>query len=127
MTSLTIELAPEVYERLRAEARRQGKTERQLALELLTGQLLAAAEAEAPLYARMMPHIRALAATMDPAAFVVPGAATPQEAAALLRSWSEEDAATDEEGAESWEDVLRSIDANRTSYRKLFPHLEQPE
>ena len=127
MTSLTIELTPDIYARLRAEAQRQGKAELLLAQELLTGQLLSAAPVEAPLYVHMLPQIRALAATLDPAAFMVPGTATPQEAIALLQAWSEEDAADADEDAAAWEDVLRAMDANRMSYRKLFPHLEQPE
>ncbi len=98
-----------------------------LAQEMLTDQLRSAAHGEVPLYVHMLPQIRALAATMNLADFIVPGTATPEEAIALLRSWSEEGADEDDEGTESWEDVLRSIDANRTSYRKLFPDLEQPE
>lgn len=124
MAHVTIELTPDLYERLRTEAQRQGKAEQTLAQELLVGQLLSGASVEVPLYVQLLPQIRALAAAMNPEDFMVPGEATPDAAIALLRSWTEE--ASDDEDAESWADVLRSIDANRPSYRKLFPHLEKP-
>ncbi|GEM_PF-1554059 len=127
MTSLTIELSPDMYARLRAEAQRQGKAEQMLAQELLAGQLLSVNQVEVPLYVQMLPQIRALVATMNPDDLIVPGKALPEEAIALLRSWTAADSEGDDADAESWEAVLRSIDANRTSYRKLFPHLEQPE
>jgi hypothetical protein len=127
MTSVTIDLPPEIYERLRAEAERLGKAEPMLAQEILMGQLLAAAPIEVPLYLSMLPQIRALVATMNPEDFNVSGNATPDETIAVLRSWTEaEREDEDDEGGESWEDVLRSIDANRTSYRKHFPDLEEP-
>ena len=56
MTNLTIELAPELYERLQREARRQGKAEQTLAQELLVGQLLAAPPIDEPLYVRLLPQ-----------------------------------------------------------------------
>lgn len=127
MTSLQIELPPELYARLQYEAQRQGKAEKLLAEELLSDQLLSTTSLEAPLYVRMMPQIRALVAMMNVDDFMVPGDGSPEEAIALLRSWSEAETEDDDEGTESWEDVLRSIDANRTSDRKLFPNLEQPE
>jgi hypothetical protein len=126
MTSLTIELTPDIYERLRAEAQRQGKAEHEVAEEMLTGQLLAESQDEVPLYIQMMPYIRTLVAGMNLDDFVVPPRGTPEDAIRLLQSWSDEDAdEEDEEGEGTWEDVLRAIDANRTSYRKLFPDLEQ--
>jgi hypothetical protein len=127
MTYLTIELPPDLYERLRTEAQRQGKAENLLAQEMLTGQLRSTAPREVPLYVHMLPQIRALVATMNIDDFIVPGNSSPEEAIALLRSWSEAEAEDDDEDTESWEDVMRSIDANRTSYRKFFPNLEQPE
>lgn len=95
MTSLTIELPPDIYRSLSTEAQRQGKP----------AQLLATATTPSD-------H------APDPAA--------PATAIALLQSWTtatkgEEDA----EDAGNWEDILRAIDANRSSSRKLFPHLEQ--
>lgn len=126
MTSLQIELSPDVYARLQYEAQRQGKAEKLLAQELLAGQLLSTTSPDMPLYVRMMPQIRALVATMNVDEFTVPGDGSPEDAIALLRSWSEVETEDDDEGTESWEDVLRSIDANRSSDRKLFPNLEQP-
>ena len=126
MTSLQIELSPDVYARLQYEAQRQGKAEKLLAQELLAGQLLSTTSPDMPLYVRMMPQIRALVATMNVDEFTVPGNGSHEDAIALLRSWSEVETEDDDEGTESWEDVLRSIDANRSSDRKLFPNLEQP-
>ncbi len=126
MTSLQIDLSPELYARLQYEAQRQGKAEKLLAQELLAGQLLSTTSPDMPLYVRMMPQIRALVATMNVDEFTVPGNGSHEDAIALLRSWSEVETEDDDEGTESWEDVLRSIDANRSSDRKLFPNLEQP-
>jgi hypothetical protein len=130
MPTLTIELTPEVYERLHAEAQRQGKAEQETAQELLASQLILADNSEVPLYIRLWPQICALAANMKTEDFVVPPRGTPQDAIRLLQKWNEEDAACadeEEEGEGTWEDILRAIDANRFSYRKLFPELEQPE
>lgn len=127
MTSLTIELAPELYERLRIEAQRQGKAEQDLAQQLVARQLLRTTQEETPLVFSMLPQIRALIADKPLDMLEVAGKDTPQGLAALFRSWAEEDLAEPDEGDESWEDILRAIDANRHSYRKLFPELEQPE
>lgn len=127
MTSLQIELPPELYARLQDEAQRQGKAEKLLAEELLADQLRSTTALEVPLYVHMMPHIRALVTTMNIDDFTVPGDGSPDEAIALLRLWSAAETEDDDEGTESWEDVLRSIDASRTSNRKLFPGLEQSE
>jgi hypothetical protein len=120
MTTLTIDLAPELYERLRVEAQRQGKAAQLLAEELLAGQLRPTEPDEVPLYVQMQPQIHALVATMNPADLIVPGNATPEATIALLRSWTAADSADDDADAESWEDVMRSIDANRSSDRKLL-------
>jgi hypothetical protein len=125
MTTLTIELTPEVYSRLHAEAQRQGKAEQLLVEEILADQLFSEADTEVPLYIAMSEQIRAIASRVNIDDLDFPGDASPEEAIALIRSWSEEETEEDED-AESWEDVLRSIDANRTSYRKLFPELEEP-
>ena len=114
MTSLQIDLSPELYARLQYEAQRQGKAEKLLAQELLAGQLLSTTSPDMPLYVRMMPQIRALVATMNVDEFTVPGNGSHEDAIALLRSWSEVETEDDDEGTESWEDVLRSIDANHT-------------
>ena len=60
-----------------------------------------------------------------PGDFVVPPDGTPEDAIALVRSWAEEDADATEEEGESWEDVLRSLDINRFSSRRLFPELDK--
>lgn len=127
MTTLTIELTPEVYTRLRAEAQRQHKAEHEVAQEMLTDQLLTAPpEPAPPLYLALAPQVQALLATMTEADMIVPPRGTPEDAIRLLQSWDEEDAdAEEEEGEGTWEDVLRAIDAHRSSYRKLFPDLDQ--
>lgn len=73
MTSLQIELPPELYARLQDEAQRQGKAEKLLAEELLADQLRSTTALEVPLYVHMMPHIRALVTTMNIDDFTVPG------------------------------------------------------
>lgn len=55
-------------------------------------------------------------ATIDD--FVVPPAGTSEDARALLQAWATEDA--DDEDGEPWDEVLRSLDANRFSTRRLF-------
>ncbi|NJN66582.1 MAG: hypothetical protein HC884_07630 [Chloroflexaceae bacterium] len=107
------------------EAQRQGKVEQLLVEEILAGQLRSEADPEVPLYLALSQQIRAISARVRIDDLVFPGDASPEETIALLRSWSEEETEEDED-AESWEDVLRSIDAHRTSYRKLFPDLEEP-
>ena len=126
MTQLVIDLAPEQYAQLQREARRQGKTEQLLATELLVGQLRGASLDMVPLYIQMMPSIQALAGTMQPTAFSVPGVVGSAAPTALMQTADDEDIADDQDDVAAWEDMLRAIDANRPSYRKLFPHLEQP-
>lgn len=126
MTSLTIELPPDIYRSLSTEAQRQGKPAQLLAQELLVGQLQGAVPAEVPLAIQLLPEIRALLATATTPSDHAPDPAAPATAIALLQSWTtatkgEEDA----EDAGNWEDILRAIDANRSSSRKLFPDLEQ--
>jgi hypothetical protein len=126
MTSLTIELTPEIYDRLRAEAQRQGKAEHEVAEAFLAERLTEEMPESTPLYLTLAPEVQALLATMTEADMVVPPRGTPEDAIRLLQSWSEQDAdEEDEEGEGTWEDVLHAIDANRTSYRKLFSDLEQ--
>ena len=124
MTTLTLDLPPDVYERLRQEAARQGKPERAVAQALLTERLRSPGEpdSEPPLVVQMAGTIEALLAGKTLEDFDQPPQGTPQEAIALLRSWAETDA--DDEGDESWEEVLRAIDTHRSSDRKLFPNLE---
>jgi hypothetical protein len=119
MTTLTIELPPEIYDRLRAEAQRQGKQEQDVVQTMLAEQLIAETSVSPPpLYPALAPDVRALLATMTDADMIVPPRGTPEDAIRLLQSWNAEDAAeedAEEEGEGTWEDVLRSIDANRMS------------
>jgi len=89
MPILQIELPPDVYARLQDEAQRQGKAAHELAQELLTFHLAALPEPEQPLYLALAPEIQALVATMNIDTFIVPGDGSPEDAIALLRSWSE--------------------------------------
>ena len=127
MTTLMLELPPHLYEQLRQEAERQGKPAQTVVQELLAERLSAAPPAPPPpLVMELAPDVRALLARMSPDELMVPPQGTPEDAIRLLQSWNEEDAAAvEEEEGESWEDVLRSLDANRGSYRRLFPELDQ--
>jgi hypothetical protein len=124
MTTLTLDLPPDVYERLRQEATRQGKPERLVAQALLTERLQSPGEAdsEPPLATQMAAMIQGLLAGKTLEDFDQPPHGTPQEAIAMLRSWAETDA--EDDGGESWEEVLRAIDTHRSSDRKLFADLE---
>jgi hypothetical protein len=124
MTNLTIELPPPLYERLRQEAERQGKPAQEIAETWLAERLQESTSAT-PLYLDLAPEVRELLAQMSPGELLVPPQGTPEDAIRLLQSWNEEDAAGEEEEGESWDDVLRSLDANRGSYRRLFPELDQ--
>jgi hypothetical protein len=124
MTTLTLDLPPDLYERLRQEAARQGKPERTVAQALLAERLMSHSDAgsEPPLAIQMAATIRALIAGKALGDFDQPPQGTPEDAIALLRSWAETDA--DDEGDEPWEAVLQAIDTHRSSDRKLFPELE---
>jgi len=124
MTTLNLDLPPDVYERLRQEAARQGKPEPAVAQALLTERLRAPddADSQPPLALQMAATIQALLAGKTLEDVDQPPQGTPEEAIALLRSWAESD--TDDEDGESWEEVLRAIDSHRSSDRKLFPDLE---
>lgn len=127
MTSLTIELTAELYERLQHEAQRQGKAEQEVAQELLAERLAPPAHAYEQLkYPELAPEVRSLLATMTDADMIVPPQGTPEDAIRRLQAWTEEDLASNaEEGEGTWEDVLRAIDAHRSSYRKLFSDLDK--
>lgn len=125
MTTLTIDLPPDLYDRLRAEAQRQGKAEQDVAQALLA-EHLTTPPADVPLYLALAPNVQALLATMTEADMLVPPQGTP-DASRLFQSWNAEDAASaidEDEGEGTWDDVLRTIDAHRTSARKLFPELD---
>src|SRR2546430_1792465 len=126
MTTLTLELPPHLYERLRQEATRQGKPEQEVVQALLAERLTPTVDTDdVPLAVQMTEQIRALIGDKTIDDFVVHPRGTPEDAIALLRAWNEEDAVDPDDEGESWEDVLRSLDANRGSYRKLFPELER--
>ncbi len=86
MTTLTIELTTEVYERLRAEAQRQGMGEQETAQELLAERLTTTEPTPAPSsYPALAPDVQALLATMTDADMIVPPRGTPQDAIRLLQ------------------------------------------
>ncbi len=92
--TLELNLPRELEERLRHEADRRGQPKEAVALHLLDHHL------PLPLDAQM-------AATI-----------------AMLENWTQEDAALSpeeaEKEAESYKEVLRALDEDRPSYRKLF-------
>lgn len=95
--TLQLTLPPELEERLRQEAERLGEPTESVALRVLDQHLPSALDARR-------------AAAVD-----------------LLHRWMEEDAAlTPEEAAEN-ADVLRALDEDRPSYRKLFTDLQKDD
>ncbi len=76
-----------------------------------------------PTYPALAPDVQQMLVGMTIDDMVVAPSGTAEDARALLKSWADED---DEEDTESWDDVLRSLDANRFSTRQLFPDLGQP-
>jgi len=91
--TLQITLPSELEERLRQEAERRGQGEETVALRVLDQHLPAALEAR-----------RAAAVS-------------------LLRGWAEEDESLSGEEMAANAEVLRALDEDRPSYRKLFPDL----
>lgn len=88
--TLQLNLSAELQERLRQEAERRGQPTEAVALQLLAEHL------PPPLDARRA------------------------AALALLQQWMEEDAALSPEEAAANREVLRALDEDRPSYRKLF-------
>jgi hypothetical protein len=95
--TLQLTLPPELEERLRVEAERRGQPSESVALRLLDQHLPPA------------PDDRRAAAI------------------ALLHRWMEEDAALSSEEASANADVLRALDEDRPSYRKLFTGLREDD
>lgn len=119
MTTLTIELAPDIYELLRTEARQRGKAEHEIIEQFLVERLTG--ETSTPSPVALAPDVQALLAQMSENDMIVPPHGTAAEAVRLLESWNAADGLDeDEEGEGTWEDVLRAVDANRAEYRKLF-------
>jgi hypothetical protein len=92
---IQLTLPPELGERLRQEAERRGQTAEAVVVRLLDQHL--------------------------------PPAGDDRRAAAvaLLHRWAEEDAALSPEEAAANADVLRALDEDRPSYRKLFTDLRK--
>lgn len=126
MTMLTLELPQELYERLRQEAQRLGRPAHEIATAWLAERLQEPTSVAPPAYPELAPDVREMLARMSPDELMVPPRGMPEDVIRLLQSWNEEDAAAgDQEEDESWDDVLRSLDANRDSYRRLFPELDK--
>jgi hypothetical protein len=121
LTTLTIELAPDVYELLRAEARQRGKAEHEIIEQLLVERLTGDTSTTPPPHVSLAPDVQTLLAQMSESDMIVPPHGTAVDTVRLLESWNAADGADeDEEGEGTWEDVLRAIDTNRAEYRKLF-------
>ncbi|PDW02049.1 hypothetical protein [Candidatus Viridilinea mediisalina] len=134
MTSLQIELPSDLYARLQSEAQRQGKAERKVVEEWLVAHLTRSTTepvVSTSISIHLAPEVADLLKNMTDADMIVPPKGTPEDAIRLLEAWNEEDTARaddeDDDGDGTWDDVLRAIDANRHSSRKLFPELEQPQ
>jgi hypothetical protein len=123
MTTLTIELAPDVYALLRAEARQRGQAEQELVAQLLVERLTGARPTTPPV--TLAPDVQALLSQMTERAMLVPPQGTAADAVRRLEAWNAADGTDeDEEGEGTWEDVLRAIDTQRAGYRQLFPDLD---
>jgi hypothetical protein len=120
MTTLTIELAPDVYELLRAEAWHRGKAEHEIVEEFLVERLTGETSTPSP-HISLAPDVQALLTQVTEREMIVPPQGTAADAVRLLESWNAAaGTGEDEEGEGTWEDVLCAIDANRAEYRKLF-------
>lgn len=120
MTTLTIELAPDVYELLRAKARQRGKAEHEIVEEFLVERLTGETSTPPP-HISLAPDVQALLTQVTEREMIVPPQGTAADAVRLLESWNAAaGTGEDEEGEGTWEDVLCAIDANRAEYRKLF-------
>jgi hypothetical protein len=93
--SIQLVLPPELEQRLRQEAERRGKSAEEVALQLLNQHL------PPPLDVRRAAAI------------------------AMLQQWMEEDSSISQEEAEANAAVLRALDEDRPSYRKLFTDLSK--
>jgi hypothetical protein len=122
MTTLTIELAPDVYALLRAEARQRGQAEQELVAQFLAERLTGA---QPPTTVVIAPDVQALLSQMTERDMLVPPQGTTADAVRRLEAWNAADGtAEDEEGEGTWEDVLRALDTPRAGYRQLFSDLD---
>lgn len=116
MATITVDLPPELYRRIEAEAARQGVPVAEVVGQWLSDHV---GEAVAPDVA-LAPEVQALLERMPVTELLgVPGASA-SEVGQRLREWNDEDAAVSEDDQAAWEAILRSLDANRTSDRPLF-------
>jgi hypothetical protein len=123
MTTLTIELAPDVYALLRAEARQRGQAEQELVAQFLAERLTGA---QPPTTVVIAPDVQALLSQMTERDMLVPPQGTTADAVRRLEAWNAADGtAEDEEGEGTWEDVLRALDTPRAGYRQLFSDLDR--
>ena len=75
-------------------------------------------------YPSLAPEVQRVLAGKTLADLVRKPEGTVDELRTILRSWREADEAADDEGGETWDDMLRSLDQNRFSTRRLFPELD---
>lgn len=123
MTTLTIEVAPDVYELLRAEARQRGQAEQELVAQFLAERLTGA---QPPTTVVIAPDVQALLSQMTERDMLVPPQGTAADAVRRLEAWNAADGTDeDEEGEGTWEDVLRALDTPRAGYRPLFADRER--
>jgi hypothetical protein len=122
MTTLTIELAPDVYALLRAEARQRGQAEQELVAQFLAERLTGT---RPPPPVIIAPEVQVLLSQMTERDMLVPPQGTTADAVRRLEAWNAADGTDeDEEGEGTWEDVLRAIDTPRAGYRQLFSDLD---
>ena len=117
MTVHPIILSTDLYRRLERSAQQRGVDPQTLAQTLLAQQLEGETATELPLYLQLLPQIRELVARQTATAPAPLATAAASDVVALRESWNAAEPADDDAG---WEDVLREIDANRLSSRKLF-------
>lgn len=123
MTMITIDLTPDMYERLQREAQKRGQHEQATAEAILTRQLLAGdAESQQPLVVYLLPLIRSLVSDKPLALFEVEG--TRHNGSQLQDVFDDSEAEDEEDGSESWDMILQAIDVHRSSNRPLFTMLE---
>ena len=87
--------------------------------------LRAALEADIPATYMLPSEVQQMLANKTLNDFIVEPQVSTEEARAWLQSLNVDDPEMDAEGDESWDDVLRSLDRNRFSPRRLFPELDQ--
>lgn len=97
MTTLTIELAPDVYELLRAEARQRGKAEHEIIEQFLVERLTGETSMPPPPHVVLAPDVQALLTQMTESEMIVPPQGTAADAVRLLESWNAADGGDEDE------------------------------